>query len=105
MSSLNLSNTISNTIGSISVPGSQFVRYAPEPRSAGGFWSQASNAFSFVSSTLGNLTAVPGAEQFQALLQEQMRVQMVMQVVSMQSNLLKSQHETEMAAVRNMRVG
>jgi len=87
------------------VPGSSYARYAPEPRSGGSFWTQARDALSFATSTVANLAAVPGAEQFQSLLQEQMRVQMVMQVVSMESNLLKSRHETEMAAVRNMRVG
>jgi hypothetical protein len=42
---------------------------------------------------------------FQSLLNAQMEVQRVMAMVSMESNISKSRHETEMAPIRNLRVG
>jgi hypothetical protein len=43
--------------------------------------------------------------QYAALMQEQMRFQEQMQIVSMKSNELKSEHETAMSVIRNARVG
>jgi hypothetical protein len=46
-----------------------------------------------------------GGEDLTQLLNMQIQIQREMQVVSMISNIAKSQHEMEMAPVRNMRVG
>jgi hypothetical protein len=43
--------------------------------------------------------------QYLVLLQEQMRQQQQMQLVSLHSNIEKSKHETQMAAIRNVRAG
>lgn len=40
-----------------------------------------------------------------SLLNQQVEMQKQMQLVSLYSNILKSEHETQMAAVRNIRVG
>jgi hypothetical protein len=43
--------------------------------------------------------------QYSPLLEKQLEVQVQMQLVSLYSNIEKSRHETEMAAIRNTRVG
>jgi len=53
---------------------------------------------------------LPGLNPFMGtgledLLNQQMQIQLLMQHVSMQSNILRSQHEMEMAPIRNMRLG
>jgi hypothetical protein len=87
--------------------GSSMLRYAPEPHSTLGKWVQAAT------STVANMatTALTGnpmldsAADFQQLIQTQIQVQRDMQIYTMVSNLERSKHETEMAPVRNMRVG
>lgn len=46
-----------------------------------------------------------GASDITNLLNQQIQIQQLMQTVSMASNIARSQHETEMAPIRNMRVG
>ncbi len=54
---------------------------------------------------LGGAGSVLDVGTLTSLLQQQIQVQREMQVISMHSNIAKSQHEAEMAPVRNMRVG
>lgn len=42
---------------------------------------------------------------YQALIEQQMQIQMEQQNVTFASNIEKSRHESKMAAVRNIRVG
>lgn len=82
------------------------LRQLPEPRNSTGTWGAA------LTSTVGNVanaaigaTASLGGGEFGQLLALQMQVQKEMAEVSMLSNISKSQHETEMAPIRNLRVG
>lgn len=80
-------------------------RLLPEPRSRMG------EAFRSLVNGVGaaatrGAAAIGGIDpQFAELLAQQTAVQLQMQLVSLRSNLLKSEHETEMAAIRNIRVG
>jgi hypothetical protein len=92
----------------VSVGDSPLMRSAPEPRSSLGTWGQA--AGSVLASTATTLTGVgsglfSGGTDITSLLNKQIEIQQVMQVVSMASNVERSKHETEMAPIRNMRVG
>jgi hypothetical protein len=81
-------------------------RYAPEPRNSSGGWARAAQAVSDVGSSLLSGTSVFGnAADITGLLNKQVEIQMIMQVVSMESNISRSKHETEMAPIRNMRIG
>ena len=44
-----------------------------------------------------------GTDNFQELMEIQIRAQKELQIMTMQSNLAKTEHDTRMAAVRNMR--
>lgn len=87
------------------LPVSEFARFLPEPKSRVGA------VMGNVLSTVGSLMA-GGATQFSGidptymeLLNQQIEVQQQMQLISMHSNIEKSKHETQMAAIRNLRVG
>ena len=96
----------------VGMQGSDLVRFPPEPRnSTFGQWGRAAltSASSIGGAVLGVATGVgsgaSGMGDFQSLLNTQMEVQRVMAMVSMESNISKSRHETEMAPIRNLRVG
>lgn len=86
----------------LSVGGSVLARTLPEPRSSLAQWGRA--AVNTGMDAIGTLVG-SGGEDLTQLLNMQIEIQRQMQVVSMISNVAKSQHETEMAPVRNMRVG
>lgn len=106
-----MSNTISLSPISgggygLAVAGSSLLRALPEPRSS---WSTVGKGLLSAGSQLAS-TLLPGGQVFNQaeltnLLQTQIYIQTQMQVWSMQSNIAKSKHETEMAPIRNMRVG
>lgn len=84
----------------------ELTRFIPQPGNTSG------TTFRSIVSSLGRVAsgAVEAAAggldlEYQALLQEQLEVQRQMFLMSLYSNLEKSRHETEMAAVRNIRVG
>jgi len=98
--------SVSNGMYGIAASGSSLLRTAPEPRNSLGEWIQS------VAQTGLNVaqTVIPGGELLDSnnmsdLLNMQIQIQQQMQVVSMISNVEKSKHETEMAPIRNMRVG
>jgi hypothetical protein len=97
-----MSVSASNIIGAFSPP-SQLTRIAPEPQSNLG---TVFGGFSSIASSLMGSTAeaLVGAD-YSALIGAQLQAQKEMQVVSMVSNVEKSKHETQMAAIRNIRVG
>lgn len=92
------------------------VRFGPEPRAAGNWLTSAAKAAAGLAGAalaptglgavagglagVGNIPADAGV-----LLAEQVKIQQQMQIVTMISNVEKSKHETEMAPVRNLRVG
>ena len=81
------------------------TRFSPEPKSSLPF------SFSSILSGVGSLLskaggAFPGlGSNYSDLIQLQMHVQEQMMLMSTYSNIEKSKHETQMAAVRNIRVG
>lgn len=97
----------SDGVYGVTVGGSPMYRYAPEPRSSFGSWAQVAG------STVGSVAgAAAGAglglglgTDLTSLLNQQIQIQQEMQVISMQSNISRSQHEMEMAPIRNMRIG
>lgn len=80
---------------------SGLTRSIPEPKSRVGNW------FNVLAKNIGALVGnrLEGVEgtQYADLISEQLRVQQEMMLVSMQSNLLRTEHETEMSVVRNLR--
>jgi hypothetical protein len=90
----------------MAVAGSELLRSVPEPQSS---WSSIGKSLLNVGGQVAG-ALIPGAQVFDQseltnLLQTQIYIQTQMQVWSMQSNIAKSRHETEMAPIRNMRVG
>lgn len=87
------------------IPNSSLTRFLPEPKSRLG------QTFRNVLSGLGSnlASASPGIggldPVYQDLINKQIEVQQQMQFVSLHSNIERSKHETQMAAVRNLRVG
>ena len=92
------------------------IRMAPEPRASGSWLASAAKAVAGVATSalgptglggvaggLGGIGGIPADAGL--LLAEQVRIQREMQIVTMISNVEKSKHETEMAPVRNLRVG
>lgn len=82
-----LASVAVNTVSSL------VQRYAPEP------------VANFASALTGSSTsAVDISPEYRELLEQQMQTQAELQQVSLYSNLQRSQHETRMAAVRNIRL-
>ena len=108
MSTLHSVRSASDGSLGVTVGDSPLMRSAPEPRSSLGSWGQA--AGSAIASTATSLTGIGsglvlGGGDITSLLNQQIQIQQVMQTVSMVSNVERSRHETEMAPIRNMRVG
>lgn len=73
-------------------------RFLPEPFGTGvGFASSLAGA--------GSTNYVDISPSYQALIERQMQVQLEQQQVTFTSNIERSQHESRMAAVRNLRLG
>ncbi|MBN8550217.1 MAG: hypothetical protein J0M12_12940 [Deltaproteobacteria bacterium] len=77
-------------------------RFQPEPRSSLGldFTTVLRSVAGAAGSTLTGIDP-----NYAALMSKQIETQQQMQLVTMESNIEKSKHETQMAAVRNIRVG
>ena len=107
MSTLQPISSTSTGSSGISVGESPLLRFAPEPRSTLGSWfSAAGAAVGATASTLAGVgSSVIDGSSITNLLNQQIQIQQIMQTVSMMSNVARSQHETEMAPIRNMRVG
>ena len=85
--------------------GFESLRNTVEPQSAAGsaFSGLASGAISALGGAMGSVVGIePG---YAALIMQQMYQQEQMQLVSLYSNIEKSKHETQMSAIRNVRVG
>ena len=82
------------------------VRFLPEPKSrlASTFKSVIGTVSSALSESTGaGFGALPN--EYVDLINKQIEVQQQMQLVTMYSNIERSKHETEMAAIRNIRTG
>lgn len=97
-----MSNAIGN-VGNLTQGISKLLRLAPEPRGGSTFGTIFNGITSAVSSTAGALGDVNPV--FLDLINKQIQTQYEMQVVSFESNVEKSKHETQMAPIRNIRVG
>jgi hypothetical protein len=89
--------------GLIPVTQQQLQRFAPEPSNRLGFSVQRAlgGVASFALDAAGSFAGIdPG---YVDLINQQIMVQQQMQLVSMESNVEKSKHETMMAPIRNLR--
>jgi hypothetical protein len=100
-------NPLSNGGLGVGVASSNVWRAVPEPRSSLASWGRSllQAGMTTAETLVGGAGNVLDVGSLTTLLQQQIQVQREMQVISMQSNIAKSQHEAEMAPVRNMRVG
>lgn len=105
MSSISLVSSSNGNLG-VSVNASTLFRAAPEPRNSlsSAVKSLAATGSDFMGGVLPGLDPFAGAG-LDTLLNQQIQIQLVMQKVSMASNIARSQHEMEMAPIRNMRLG
>lgn len=105
--STNSIQSISNGAWGLQSADSTMLRYAPEPRSTLGQWANtaASTVSNVASAAVGGGFFPDPTGDLGALLQQQIQIQLQMQVWTAQSNISKSEHEIQMAPVRNMRVG
>jgi hypothetical protein len=85
----------------VMLQGSNALRFAPQPRNSLDFAGNVGKAFSAVASTAAGVVGLGGMTDIPGLLNKQMEIQVIMQLVSMESNISR----TEMAPIRNMRVG
>lgn len=95
-------NNIGSTGGYLS--SLNLGRFIPEPRSNQGVFSKMLGSLGSVAKSAVK-SSVGIEPEYADLLNKQIETQQQMMVVSMESNIEKSKHETQMAAVRNMRVG
>jgi len=85
----------------------KLLRFIPEPKTKLGstFKTILDVGSGVFGGGMGGASTVGISQEYRDLLVYQMQVQDQMQRVSMTSNIEKSKHETQMAAVRNLRVG
>lgn len=94
-----------NTLGA-HIDSGTLGRFIPEPASNAGriFRGVLGGVASVAGQVLGGTASGLNSED-QSLLQLQVEMQKEMQLMTMYSNIEKSRHETQMAAIRNIRVG
>ena len=99
------------SIDTASISRDSGFRFIPTPEKSGVFNSilgVARSALSLVpgaSRSIGFTDPSGISPDFQSLIELQLQAQKEMMLVSMVSNVEKSKHETQMAPVRNIRVG
>lgn len=78
-------------------------RFIPEPKTSASvsFRTVLSGAAALIKGGVGAATGVEPL--YQSLLDKQIEMQLQMQLVTLESNIEKSRHETQMAAIRNVR--
>lgn len=91
-------------IGSYLSGATNLLRFIPEPQ------SRVASTFGSVLQTVGQAASGAGGfvgmdPSYQALLQKQISMQEQLQMVTMESNIEKTKHESKMTAVRNFRAG
>jgi len=105
MSTVSLVQTSDGGYG-ISTGNSPMLRVAPEPTNSFGALARdvATTGLSIARAVIPGGDAI-ASQDLTGLLAMQIQIQQEMQTVSMISNVERSRHETEMAPIRNMRVG
>lgn len=83
------------------------LRYSPEPRSTLGQWANTATSAvrQVASAALGSGFFPDPTKELNDMLQQQIKIQYDMQLWTARSNIARSEHEIQMAPVRNMRVG
>src|SRR4051812_47397887 len=97
---------IAGTGNLMSTVASDIIRFAPEPLTRTGV--SFGSVLKGVGQALFGTSSVLGGSidpMYMDLINKQIETQQQMQLVSFESNIEKSKHETQMAAVRNIRVG
>lgn len=77
-------------------------RLTPTPSSTAG--RMFNGVLNTVKNVASEVTGVAVGNDLQSLLEEQMRVNAMSQSITLQSNIEKSNHDSRMAAIRNVRV-
>lgn len=77
-----------------------YARFIPEPKSGLDTFQSVARA---VSTIAGGLVGID--PEYRSLIEKQLQLQEQMQRVSMESNLARTEHETEMTPIRNLRLG
>lgn len=91
-------------IGSYLAGATGLLRFIPEPQSKlASTFGQVLNAVGQVADTAGGMMGMDPS--YQSLLEKQIQMQEQLQMVTMESNIEKTKHESKMAAVRNFRAG
>lgn len=91
-------SSVGAVVDTIKSLGQATARMLPEPIASG---------VNFGSSLLqgGGSQTVDISPNYQALIEKQIQIQLEQQQVSFTSNIERSQHESRMAAVRNLKLG
>jgi hypothetical protein len=92
-------------IGSYLSGATNLLRFIPEPQSrvAATFGNVLQTVGQVASEGVGGMVGIDPS--YQALLQKQISMQEQLQMVTMESNIEKTKHESKMTAVRNFRAG
>lgn len=94
-----------DSVGGV-IPGDTLDMFIPEPQTTPGV--SFGGVLGAIGSTVSQVTGmdIPGLpSEYVDLINKQIEVQQEMQVTSLYSNIEKSKHETQMAAIRNIRTG
>jgi len=103
-----MTSDISRLIGGSSLTlGSSVARSTVEPRSGNSFSETVGKLLRQLGGIAENVAgeAIGIDSKYQGLLDKQSEMQEQMLIVNLYSNILKSEHESKMAPVRNIRVG
>lgn len=95
---------IPSALFSLTNPSGVLTRFVPQPKTS--FGQTLINTIRGVAGVASGALGYSGIQpEYTQLIQQQLEVQKQMQLVSLISNVEKSKHETQMAAVRNIRAG
>lgn len=91
-------------IGSHLIGASSLLRFVPEPKSrVASTFGKVMQAVGDVAGTARSVVSIDPT--YQGLIEKQIQLQEQLQLVTMESNIEKTKHESKMSAVRNFRAG
>lgn len=110
---LTVTSSINNSSIGPRLDFGRLARFIPEPTTRAG--TSFSSVLNGITGVLGRVAGaalggssggIPGlSPEYVTLIEKQIETQMQMQLMTFHSNIEKSQHETKMTALRNVRVG
>ena len=93
-------------VSSFTIGGSDIGRYLPEPESGvRGFFGSVLQTLGGAAADIAEPSLAGIDSKYIPFIEAQIHAQEQLQLVSLYSNIEKSRHETQMAAIRNVRVG